>query len=50
MLVAPKEDHNQLIIFSVISVLSIVPMALYARAVRKRLGGASARKGVSPTY
>ena len=38
LLADPHACQTQMLIFIVISVLSIVPIALYARAVRKRLG------------
>ncbi len=38
ILADPNADQNQMILFIVIAVLSIIPMALYARAVRKRFG------------
>lgn len=39
LLTAPDGGSIQMIILSVIAVLSIVPVACYAQAVRKRLGG-----------
>jgi hypothetical protein len=39
LLTDPHAAHSQMIILVVISVLSIVPIAFYARAVRQRLGG-----------
>jgi hypothetical protein len=39
MLADPNAAQNQMIILIVITVLSIVPVAYYARAVRQRLGG-----------
>ena len=38
VLTAPTA-HNQMIILAVITVLSLIPLAYYARAVRQRLGG-----------
>ena len=37
----PHAARSQMIIFSVSAVLSILPIAYYARAVRRRLGGRS---------
>ena len=34
----PNAEQNQMIILMVITVLSLVPIAYYARAVRQRLG------------
>ena len=39
ILADPHAARSQMIIFSVASVLSILPIACYARAVRRRLGG-----------
>jgi hypothetical protein len=39
MLADPHAEQNQMIILAVISVLSIIPIAYYAWAVRRRLGG-----------
>ena len=38
ILAAPHAERAQMIIFILVSLLSIVPIALYARAVRQRLG------------
>jgi RNA polymerase sigma factor (sigma-70 family) len=46
ILANPDAEQNQMMFFIVIAILSIVPMALYARAVRQRLGH-RARKGES---
>ena len=43
VLADPLTGQTQMIILMVISVLTIVPIACYARAVRKRLGGQGAR-------
>ncbi len=39
LLADPDAQQNQLIVLAVISVLSVIPIAYYARAVRQRLGG-----------
>jgi len=38
ILADPHAEHTQMIVLIVISLLSLVPVALYARAVRQRLG------------
>lgn len=43
-LVDPNAAQTQMIIFSVTSVLTIFPIAYYARAVRRRLGGQPGRR------
>ena len=39
LLADPHAEQNQMIILIVITILSLVPIAYYARAVRQRLGG-----------
>jgi hypothetical protein len=39
LLADPHAEQNQMIILAVITVLSLLPIAYYARAVRQRLGG-----------
>lgn len=48
LLADPRGEQTQIIILTVITVLSLVPIAFYARAVRQRLGG-RARPGQSGT-
>jgi hypothetical protein len=38
ILASPHAERAQMIIFILVSLLSVVPIALYARAVRQRLG------------
>jgi hypothetical protein len=35
----PNAEQNQMIFFALVSILTIIPVALYANSVRKRLGG-----------
>ena len=37
----PNREHNQMMFFIVTSLLTLIPVAYYARAVRKRMGGRS---------
>ena len=39
ILADPQADQTQMLILSMITLLSLVPIAYYARAVRQRLGG-----------
>lgn len=39
LLTDPNQGHNQLIVYIVTSLITLIPVAYYARAVRKRMGG-----------
>ena len=47
LLANPNAERNQMVYFIVIAVLSLVPVVLYARAVRQRMGGGGAASGRS---
>ena len=46
ILADPHAEQNQMIFLIVVTVLSLVPIAYYARAVRQRLGGRARSKRV----
>ncbi len=45
MLADPHAPHFQILLVAVIALLSMVPIAVYARAVRRRLGGGGRSNG-----
>jgi hypothetical protein len=47
MLNEPHAARGQMIVFILSTLLSILPIAYYARAVRRRLGGRTRSKGIA---